>query len=108
MTNLLSSISATLPQELTETLVKTKNIRIERIISHGHASPPDFWYDQEENEFVLLVQGAARLQFEPEVVEMKAGDWIDISAHRKHRVEWTTPEGQTVWLAVFYSNGALD
>jgi cupin 2 domain-containing protein len=74
--NLFSSIPATLPNEITETLVQAKNVRIERIVSQGHASPPDFWYDQEEGEFVLLIQGAARLQFEEEVVEVEAGDWI--------------------------------
>ena len=100
--NLLSSIPATLPNEITETLVQAKSVRIERIVSHGHASPPDFWYDQEENEFVALIQGAARLRFEDSVVEMKAGDWIDIPAHRKHHVEWTTPDEKTIWLAVFY------
>lgn len=104
MPNLLSSLPATLPDELTDTLVQAKHVRIERIVSQGHASPPDFWYDQEENEFVLLVQGAARLRFEDSVVEMKAGDWIDIPAHQKHRVEWTTEEEKTVWLAVFYGD----
>ena len=56
-----------------------------------------------ENEFVLLVQGAARLRFEDAVLEMQAGDWVDIPAHRKHRVEWTLPDQKTVWLAVFYA-----
>lgn len=102
MPNLLSSLPSTLPGEITETLVQAKHVRIERIVSEGHASPPGFWYDQEESEFVLLVQGAARLQFENSVLEMKPGDWIDIPAHRKHRVEWTSPEEKTVWLAVFY------
>jgi cupin 2 domain-containing protein len=102
--NVLSSLPAKLPDELIETLVQAKHVRIERIVSQGHASPPDFWYDQTENEFVLLVQGAARLQFEESIVELKPGDWIDIPARRKHRVEWTTPDERTVWLAVFYEN----
>ena len=102
MPNLLSSISATLPDELTEMLVQAKHVRIERIVSQGHVSPEGFWHDQTENEFVLLIQGAARLRFEENVVEMKPGDWINIPAHRKHRVEWTTPDEQTIWLAVFY------
>ncbi len=102
MPNLLSSIPAALPDELTETLVQAKHVRIERIVSQGHASPPDFWYDQDQNEFVLLVQGAARLRFEDSVVEMRPGDWLDIPAHRRHRVEWTTPDERTVWLVVFY------
>lgn len=102
MKSLLAEIPSQLPQELSNTLFQAKHVRIERIVSEGHASPPDFWYDQDESEFVLLMQGAARLRFEDEVVEMKAGDWINIPAHRKHRVEWTTPETRTIWLAVFY------
>jgi cupin 2 domain-containing protein len=102
MPNLFSSLPANLPDELTEALVQAKHVRIERIVSQGHASPEGFWYDQAENEFVLLVQGAARLRFEEEVVEMEPGDWLDIPAHRRHQVEWTTPDEKTVWLAVFY------
>jgi cupin 2 domain-containing protein len=105
--NLLSSIPATLPDEITETLVQAKHVRIERIVSHGHSSPEGFWYDQDESEFVLLIHGAARLRFENEVIEMKPGDWINILAHRKHRVEWTTPDEKTVWLAVFYGERML-
>ena len=101
MPNLLSALPTTLPDELIETLVQAKHVRIERIVSEGHASPPDFWYDQKESEFVLLVQGAARLRFEDEVIEMKSGDFINFSAHKKHRVESTTPDENTVWLAVF-------
>jgi cupin 2 domain-containing protein len=105
MNKLLSSIPATLPDEITQTLVQAEHVRIERIISHGHASPEGFWYDQEESEFVLLVQGAAQLRFEDSVVEMKPGEWINIPANRKHRVEWTTMEEKSVWLAVFYHDG---
>ena len=90
------SIPSPLPQELSDTLVQAKHLRIERIVSEGHASPEGFWYDQEESEFVLLIQGAARLRFEKEVIEMKPGDFINIPAHRKHRVEWTTPDERTV------------
>src|SRR6476620_5695635 len=102
MANLFASIPATLPDELTETLVHAKQLRIERIVSQGHASPPDFWYAQPDHEFVLLVQGAARLVFEDEAVELKPGDWLQIPAHRRHRVEWTTSAEPTIWLAVFY------
>ena|SRR5687768_2029107 len=100
--NIFSSLPAALPDELTETLVQAKHVRIERIVSQGHVSPEGFWYDQTENEFVLLIHGAARLRFDDEVVEMAAGDWINIPAHRKHRVERTTTETRTIWLAVFY------
>ena len=104
VSSLFAGVPSSLPQELTEALVQAKHVRIERIISHGHASSDGYWYDQDENEFVLLVSGAARLQFEDEVIEMKPGDWINIPAHRKHRVEWTTPDEQTIWLAVFYTD----
>src|SRR5688572_5053771 len=104
MPNFLSSLPATLPDEITETLVEAKHVRIERIVSEGHASPPGFWYDQAESEFVLLIQGAARLRFEDSVLEMKTGDWLEIPAHRRHRVEWTTPDEKTVWLGVRYGD----
>lgn len=102
MPNLFSSIPAVLPDELTEVYLQAESVRIERIVSQGHASPPGFWYDQAEHEWVLVVQGAAKLRFEDETVEMKRGDFIKIAPHRKHRVEWTTPDEPTIWLAVFY------
>ncbi|HEY2415576.1 MAG TPA: cupin domain-containing protein [Pirellulaceae bacterium] len=102
MTNLLSALPDAVSSEINEVLAQAEHIRIERIVSQGQASREEFWYDQDENEFVLLVQGSARLQFEDETVEMKAGDWINIPAHRRHRVDWTTPDGKSVWLAVFY------
>jgi cupin 2 domain-containing protein len=103
MTNLFSAIPATLPAELVEVLLATSSLRIERIVSRGQASPADFWYDQEQHEWVLLVQGAAQLRFENEVRELRAGDFVHIPAHVRHRVEWTTPDETTIWLAVFYA-----
>ena len=100
--NLLSNIPTTLPEELTTVLQEGNGVRIERIVSTGHRSPEGFWYDQAENEWVLVLQGAARLAFEDRVVELGSGDSINIPAHRKHRVERTSPDGPTVWLAVFY------
>ena len=103
MKNLLKNIPDDLPEELFETLVKNDHVHIERIISKGHASPEEGWYNQDMNEFVLLVKGAARLEFEDgQVVSMGAGDWLEILAHQKHKVVWTEPEGETVWLAVHY------
>lgn len=103
--NLFTDIPADLAVELCETLLKSRNLRIERIVSHGHASPPDFWYDQDQHEWVLVLKGAARLRFEGEdqPVEMKPGDFINIPEHCKHRVEWTTPDESTIWLAVHYA-----
>ena len=100
--DLLRDIPADLPDELTETLAASGAVRIERIVSTGHASPEGFWYDQPEREFVLVVQGRARLEFEGgDPLELEAGGWIDIPAHRRHRVAWTAPHEPTVWLAVY-------
>lgn len=103
MDNLFAQIPSSLQEELTETLVNVASLRIERIVSHGHTSPAGFWYDQKEHEWVVVLRGAARLQFEDELVELKPGNFVNIPAHRKHRVDWTTPDEPTVWLAVFYS-----
>ncbi len=100
--NVLTNLPKNLPEELTTVLLKGDQVRIERIVSTGHCSPPDFWYDQSEHEWVLLLQGAARLQFEDRAVELAPGDAINIPAHQKHRVDWTSPDEPTVWLAVFY------
>jgi len=102
MNNLFGDVPTQCPEELVQTILANCNVRIERIVSYGHASPDGFWYDHVQNEGVLLAQGAARLRFEDTVVAMKPGDFIDIPAHRKHRVEWTTPDEKTIWLAVFY------
>ena len=103
MKNLLKNIPKDLPTELFETLVKTDTIHIQRIVSKGHTSPQEGWYDQQQNEWVLVLKGAARLEFEDgSEVSMGAGDWLDIAAHAKHRVVWTEPVAETVWLGVFY------
>lgn len=101
--NLFADVPVNLPEELVETLVRSPVCRIERIVSHGHVSPEAFWYDQAENEWVTLLQGAATLRLENEIVEMKPGDAINIPARMRHRVDWTTPDEPTVWLAVYYS-----
>ncbi|MCA9067529.1 MAG: cupin domain-containing protein [Planctomycetaceae bacterium] len=100
--NLFSNIPAHLPDELVETLLESGNLRIERIVSYAHASPENFWYDQQQSEWVLLLRGAARLRLEEEQIELQPGDYINIPAHKRHRVEWTSPEEPTIWLAVFY------
>lgn len=100
--NLLSNLPSNLSEELTTVLQEANGVRIERIVSTGHKSPEGFWYDQPEHEWVMVLNGAARLQFEDRVVELKVGDWINIPAHQRHRVEWTSPDEPTVWLAVFY------
>ncbi len=102
--NIYSSIPASIPKELFEDILITDRFKIERIVSKGHASPEGFWYDQDENEWVLLLKGRAGLLFEggDGVVELGPGDYINIPAHLKHRVEWTDPDIETVWLAIMW------
>lgn len=100
--NFLSDLPADLPEELIETLLEAQGVRIERIVSLGHVSPEGFWYDQDECEWVLLLKGAARIRFEEETLELGPGDFVNIPAHQKHRVDWTSPDEPTIWLAVFY------
>lgn len=91
------------PEEFSEILSQgySDSFRIERIVSHGHISPEGFWYDQEECEFVAVLQGNAELEFEDGKTKMYAGDWIVIPAHKKHRVIFTSSKPQCIWLAVF-------
>ena len=100
--NLLTPLPDAGAGEHIDALLNRPGLRIERIVSHGQASPADFWYDQAQHEWVIVLKGAARLQFEDGMVEMKAGDFINIPAFKKHRVDWTTPDEPTVWLGVRY------
>jgi cupin 2 domain-containing protein len=101
---LFQDIPVELPEENFDTICLSENVKIERIVSRGHASPEGFWYDQERNEFVLIVQGSAGLKLENErdIVVLRAGDYLNIGAHVKHRVEWTDPKCETIWFAVHY------
>ena len=105
--NLFGQIPTQLPEELFQVLVTGEGARVERIVSKGHASPPDTWYDQTENEWVMVVRGEARLRFEKDgrAVHLAAGDYVNIEARERHRVEWTREDTETVWLAVFYQSG---
>jgi cupin 2 domain-containing protein len=104
MGSLFEDIPDELPQELFETICSTDSVTIERIVSKGHASPEGFWYDQVRNEFVLVVQGSAGLKIggEDDIVVLKAGDYLNIGSHVRHRIEWTDPACETIWLAVHY------
>lgn len=102
--NLFANVPRNLPKELVQTLLPIPGGRIERIVSHGHVSPENFWYDQDQNEWVIVLQGSARLQFEDGVIEMGPGDFVNIPAKMRHRVEWTTPNEPTVWLGVRYGD----
>lgn len=102
--SLLRNIPRSLPEELIEVLCQSGGMWVERIVSRGQHSPADFWYDQDDNEFVVLIKGRARLRVEgrAEPVGMEPGDYLEIKAHVRHRVEWTPPDEDTVWLAVYY------
>ena len=100
--NLLANLPDRAPNELVEVLTSGANVRIERIVSFGNTSPEGFWYDQDEQEWVLLLQGAARLTIEDRFVDLKTGDSLNIPAHTRHRVEWTDTTQPTIWLAIYY------
>ncbi len=102
--NIFENIPDHFPEELFHEILETKNIKVERIVSRGHSSEDNDWYDQEENEWVILLKGSAGLLFEGDekAVVLRPGDYINIPSHTKHRVEWTDPELVTVWLAIHY------
>lgn len=102
--NIFDNLPERLPNELIETLLSTAQVSVERIVSQGDASPKDFWFDQDRPEWVLVLQGAARVRFEDVVVELNPGDFINIPAHRRHRVDWTDPAQKTIWLAIHYQD----
>lgn len=106
--NLLADVPRALAEEQFTELLRRPGLAIERIVSTGQASPPGFWYDQAQDEFVLLLQGSASLQVEGEAAPraLVAGDWAHLPAHRRHRVERTQAEPPTVWLAVHFGPGA--
>ena len=103
MTNLFAGLPTDLPDELCSTLLDAEDVRIERIVSQGQASAAGFWYDQPRHEWVAVLRGMARIRFEDGIIELKPGDFVNIPAHTKHRVEWTTPDEPTIWLAVHYA-----
>ena len=83
-------------------ILKKDNIRIEKIVSNGQKSEKDFWYEQEENEFIMVIDGDAIIEFEDKECELKKGDYLIIEKMIKHRVKYTDTNGPTIWLAVFY------
>lgn len=101
--NIFEAIPATLKDEFFEELISKDGLKIERIVSFGHKTQEFEWYNQESDEWVILLKGEALLSFfDEDDVRLKAGDYINIPAHKKHRVSWTIPEKETIWLAVHY------
>ena len=108
MKNLFADIPESTEDEWMETLLRAPGFRVERIVSRGHCSPCGFWYDQEENEWILLLQGSAGLRVEgqKEILVLRPGDSFHLDRRKKHRVEWTASGQNTVWLAVYYTGSS--
>jgi cupin 2 domain-containing protein len=103
--NIFEKIPEGLQNEVFDSLVEANDVKIERIISMGHTSPESGWYDQEKSEWVMVLRGKAIIAFpEKSPVTLREGDYLNIKAHEKHRVVWTAPEVETVWLAVHYES----
>lgn len=102
--NLFADIPGSLPHEHFEELLQSPGLKIERIVSTGQSTPEGEWYDQDRDEWVLLLQGSAGLQIdgEQETRELVPGDHIHLPAHLRHRVEWTASDQTTIWLAVHF------
>jgi len=103
--NIFSGISADIPEEIFETIAESGPVRIERIIAYGQATPQGTWYDQDLDEWVILLKGSAEILFDTEIrpLTLLPGDHILIPAHCRHRVTRTDDQGPTVWLAVHYT-----
>ena len=104
MTNLFAGMPEHGTDEVFDVLAQSAAVRIERIVSTGQATPPGQWFDQERDEWVVVLRGRAGLRFEDAdaLIALGPGDHVTIAAHRRHRVEWTDPGQPTVWLAVHY------
>jgi len=100
--NLFADIPEALPEELFQQILNRDDVRIERIVSRGHRSPKGFWYDQDWDEWVLVVRGRAGLEIEGRsaIVVLGPGDHLLIPSHTRHRLAWTDDQGDTIWLAV--------
>ena len=102
---LFAGVAANAAEEEFTPLAEHAGARVERIVSTGHASPAGFWYDQHWTEWVIVLQGEAALAIEgePHPRILAPGDWLELLAHVRHRVEWTRADPPTVWLAIHWS-----
>ncbi len=101
--NIFEQIPKDLKDEVFEDIITSDKLTIERIISHGHISPASGWYEQDNSEWVIILQGEAVISFESkEDVRLKVGDYLQITTLERHRVSWTKPNAVTIWLAIHY------
>jgi cupin 2 domain-containing protein len=103
--NLFAQLPCSVFEEVVTQLLKHDTVSVERIVSLGQVTPAGTWLEQPIHEWVLLIQGSAKLMFEADekIWYMQPGDYMEIPAHCRHRVEWTDPYQKTVWLAVHYA-----
>lgn len=102
--NIFTPVATTLTHELFETLLQHPQLKIERIVSAGHSTPTQEWYDQDWDEWVILLQGAAGLRYaNGESIDLQPGDYVYLPAHTRHQVSHTTTEPQTIWLAIHFA-----
>lgn len=103
MNNIFDNLPDNLENEIFEDLQKSNNLKIERIISYGHFTPENEWYDQDKSEWVMIISGYGEILFENGTIKkMKAGDYILIPAHQKHKVIKTAKNEHTIWLAIHF------
>ncbi len=104
MKNIYADIPDTIPKEIFETILEAKAFRLERIVSDGRQTPEGKWYDQDKNEWVILLEGSAGLllEGEEEPIVLKPGDYLNLPAKIRHQVLWTDPHEKTIWLALHY------
>jgi len=103
--NILQHVPSHIEEEIFETLLESEHVRVERIVSKGHTSPESGWYDQAQHEWVILLEGAATITYDDgNEISLGKGDYLNIPAHVKHKVSWTDPDVETIWLAIFYGN----
>ena len=101
--NIFESIPEEIDVEIFDLLIQRNNIKVERIISKGHSSPKTGWYDQDHNEWVIVLKGEATITIEGNIeLNLKVGSYVDIPTHTKHKVSWTKPNSETIWLAIHY------
>lgn len=102
--NLFQAIPSDLSEEVFECIAESDSVRIERIISKGHTSPASGWYDQDQHEWVVVLKGEAKIEIQDEGEQhLLPGSHLNIPAHQRHRVTWTRPDTETIWLTVHYS-----
>ncbi len=99
--NLFDPLPAPSGEEAFTELLLRRGVRIERIVSTGQSTPEEAPYDQDHDEWVVLLRGAAGLWVEGEGERaLCPGDHVFLPARTRHRVTWTAADEHTVWLAV--------